>query len=119
MGTLAVGSIRLLYRIASRAELGVDTPVQVAFSAGRAGRRGVARNRIRRLLREVYRVHQHELVDLFSLQPGTLTLMVLYRSTWEAVPSIHADLPEALRRLAARLGSANSGMPRNSPPELG
>ena len=107
VGTLAVGSIRLLYRVTSRAELAADVPLQVAFAPGRAVRRAVDRNRVKRILREVYRVHQHALVDLLSRSSGSgdgLLLMVLYRAHPEkAAAAIPRDLPAALGRLVRRL----------------
>ncbi|MFQ5572091.1 MAG: ribonuclease P protein component [Rhodothermales bacterium] len=104
-GTVAVGCIRLLYRTVPREETGYDVPWQIGFAPGRTPR-AVQRNRIRRLLREVYRVHQHILVDLFLHRDETLTVMVLYRGRPEAAsPRIMQDLPRALTRLADRFSS--------------
>ena len=76
VGTVAVGCVRLLYRTVARAETGYDTPVQVGFAPGRF-RGAIARNRVRRLLREGYRVRQHVLVAIeqganqtSALEPG-------------------------------------------------
>ncbi len=103
VGTVAVGCVRLLYRTVARAETGYDTPVQVGFAPGRF-RGAVARNRVRRLLRENYRVRQHVLADLFLQRPDTLTVMVLFRGRVEAASAcIPRDLPRALERLAAQL----------------
>ena len=102
VGTVAVGCVRLLYRRVPRVETGCDVPVQVGFAPGRV-RSAVARNRIRRLLREVYRVHQHTLIDLFVHRPETLTVMVLFRGRpARAASCIPHDLPVALKRLAAQ-----------------
>ena len=101
--TVAVGCVRLLYRTVEREETGHDIPVQVGFAPGRLPR-AVVRNRVRRLLREVYRGHQHALVDLFTNRPDTLTVMVLFRGRPEMAPTcIPRDLPRALERLAASL----------------
>ena len=103
VGTVAVGCVRLLYRTVPRVQTGYDTPVQIGFAPGRI-RPAVARNRIRRLLREVYRVHQHILVDLFLQHPEALTVMVLFRGRpEEAASSIRHDLPLALERLASKV----------------
>jgi ribonuclease P protein component len=105
VGVLTQGAVVIRYRLATRAEVGVDTPLQIGFAPGRRPRTHVARNRIKRIMREVYRVRQHGLVDLFSHRPDTLTMMVLFRGTEDsAAESIRRDLPEALRRLANRLG---------------
>jgi len=106
VGTVAIGCIRLLYRVVPRTETGYEVPVQVGFAPGRI-RTAVRRNRIRRLLREGYRVRQHMLADLFVQHPGTLTLMVLFRGHPEqAVACIPRDLPNALEQLAMRLTDA-------------
>lgn len=106
VGTVTAGCIRLLYRVVPRAETGHDVPVQVGFAPGRR-RTAVARNRIRRLLREVYRVHQHGLVGLFSHRPDeALTVMLLFRSRDADADAIHADLPRALDRLLRLLSAA-------------
>ncbi len=103
VSTVAVGCVRLLYRTVPRVLTGYDTPVQIGFAPGRT-RTAVLRNRIRRLLREVYRVHQHTLVDLFSQRSDALTVMVLFRGRSEtATTAIPRDLPLALKQLAAQV----------------
>ena len=103
VGTVAVGCGRLLYRTVPRAQTGYGVPVQVGFAPGRV-RTAVLRNRIRRLLREVYRVHQHTLVDLFAHRPETLTVMILFRGRPEtAAACIPRDVPQALERLAGQV----------------
>ncbi len=105
VGTVAAGCVRLLFRTVARAETG-GAPVQVGFAPGRA-RNAVRRNRVRRLLREVYRVHQHALLDLFLQRGDTLTLMILFRGRpEEAAACIRRDLPAALARAAERFGPA-------------
>lgn len=96
--TVARGCVRLLFRTVPRDDAGV--PIQVGFAAGRGGS-AVRRNRIKRVLREVYRVRQQALVDLFSGTDRMLTLMVLYRGRIDGDEScIRRDLPAALRALA-------------------
>lgn len=103
VGTISRGSIRLLYRVVPRTDTGADAPVQVGFAPGRASM-AVRRNRIKRILREVYRIHQSDLVDLFFDTDRTLTLMILYRgSDADAEPRIRHDVPALLEELAARL----------------
>lgn len=108
--TVAVGCIRLLFRVVDRAALGHDVPIQVGFAPGRRAESGVERTRIRRLLREVYRVHQHTLVDLFVRRSDALIVMILFRGDpEEADPSIERDLPRALERAAARVDPTAAG----------
>jgi ribonuclease P protein component len=107
--TVAVGCVRLLVRVVDRAETGHDTPIQVGFAPGRRVESGVERNRVRRLLREVYRVHQHTLVDLFVRSPHTLLVMILFRGApARADDCIESDLPAAMKRAADRLRGENS-----------
>ncbi len=102
VGTVAVGCVRLLFRTVAREETGYDTPVQIGFAPGRI-RGAVVRNRVRRLLREGYRVRQHVLLDRFEQRPDTLTVMVLFRGRVETASTcIPRDLPKALEQLAAR-----------------
>jgi ribonuclease P protein component len=102
--TVAVGCVRLLFRVVDREETGHDTPIQVGFAPGRRVESGVERNRVRRLLREVYRVHQHTLVDLFVRRPHTLLVMILFRGDpAQADDCIESDLPAAMQRAADRL----------------
>lgn len=89
----------------TRAEAGEDVPIQIGFAPGRM-RTAVARNRIKRLLREVYRIHQYVLVDLFSHSDRVLVVMVLYRGRPEqASVCIPHDLPAAMERVAEQLRS--------------
>lgn len=102
--TVAEGCIRLLYRVVDREATGQDVPVQVGFAPGRRVESGVKRNRIRRLLREVYRVHQHTLVDLFVSASRTLIVMILFRGAPDrADRCIERDLPRAMERAADHL----------------
>jgi ribonuclease P protein component len=79
-------------------------PIQVGFAPGRRVESGVERNRVRRLLREVYRVHQHTLVDLFVRVPRTLIVMILFRGDpAQADACIERDLPLAMEQAAERL----------------
>lgn len=103
VGTVAAGCVRLLYRVVPRSEAGGDVPIQIGFAPGRS-RTAVLRNRTKRLMREVYRMHQHVLIDLFSFSGETLTMMVLFRGDPAlAQECVARDLPEAMRRAASRL----------------
>ena len=101
--TVAVGCVRVLCRVVEREALGQDVPLQVGFAPGSRAESGVERNRIRRLLREVYRVHQYTLVDLFVCRPDALIVMMLFRGAPEqAEDGIERDLPRAMRQVATR-----------------
>ena len=108
--TVAEGCVRLLYRVVGRGALGHDVPLQVGFAPGPRAESGVERNRIRRLLREVYRVHQYTLVDPFVCCPEALIVMTLFRGAPEQADTcIERDLPRALRRAAASFGPPREG----------
>lgn len=102
--TVAVGCIRLLFRVVDRAETGYDVPLQIGFAPGRNVRTGVDRTRVRRLLREGYRLNQHLLTDRFRHRDDALIVMALFRgrSRAQAESCIERDLPQALRRCAER-----------------
>ena len=106
VGTISRGSIRILYRIVPREAAGANVPIQVGFAPGRIDK-ATRRNRIKRILREVYRVRQRDLVDLFSHTDAALTLMILYRGPGDGAEArIRDDLPRVLDRLASELRSA-------------
>ncbi len=103
--TIASGCVRLLYRRASREEVGVETPLQVAFAVNKRTGKAVVRNRIRRLLRETFRTHQYVLLDrLGHHTERPLILMILFRGRPEdANTCIRHDLPIALEQVAETL----------------
>ncbi len=105
VGRVRVGPVVLLTRVVARAETGADSPVQVAFAPGRIVR-GAGRVRLRRVMRETFRLHQQPLVDAFAGRPDCLSAVVLFRgpaATAEA--DVRRCLPEALRRAADRHAS--------------
>jgi ribonuclease P protein component len=112
--SVAAGSVRLFYRIVDPALLPERTHVQAAFLPGKRAT-AVRRNRVRRALREVYRVHRHGLVDLAVRSDLAVTLGILYRSADDraAYASAARDLPRALDRLCERL--AQTDAPGNPP----
>jgi ribonuclease P protein component len=99
-----MGALVIRYRVASPAEVGGPSPLQVGFATGRHIRTKPDRNRVKRVMRETFRVHQHALVDLFTDRPGTLTLMVLYRGApAKAGTAIPRDLPDLLAQIEGAL----------------
>ena len=109
MATVAEGCTRLLARVVDRSELGHDVPAQVGFAPGGRVESGVERNRVRRLLREAYRRHQHTLTDCFAGRPDAAILMILFRGApAQADTCIARDVPRALPRLVERIRPAPS-----------
>lgn len=100
VGTVAAGVVRLVFRVVRPEEAGARVPIQIGFAPGRC-RTAVARNRVRRLLREHYRTHQHLLTDLFRDRPGAvLTMMAIFRGNPARPGPIRRDLPRAMREAA-------------------
>lgn len=109
VGRVRAGAVQIRYRVVPRAETGRDVPVQVGFTPGRR-RTAVERNRLRRLLRETYRQHQHALTERFAARGDTLTAFVLFRGPAEtAAEVIRRDLPAALQRLEDALAADSTG----------
>lgn len=103
--SLAVGVIRLKWRLVPHEATGQEGPVQVGFAPGRRARTNAGRTTLRRHLRETFRRHQSGLLAAMEAHPGqTLTLMLLFRGQEEtASADLRRDLPRALARLADRL----------------
>ncbi len=110
VGAVSKGCIRLVYRIVPRAQLEVDVPVQIGFAPSRHAK-AASRNRIKRLLRETYRLHQQGILDCFAGTASALTMMIIHRAGRQddARPGhrVHADLPEALQELCRRLDESS------------
>ncbi len=114
VGSVAAGCVRLVFRMVPRDETGEDVPLQIGFSPGRGLKRAVDRNRVKRILREVYRKRQHVLIDLSLRKGHTLTMMALFRGRLEdAARCIPRDLPEAMQRL--RTHAALASEPGSAP----
>ncbi|MEL6615026.1 MAG: ribonuclease P protein component [Bacteroidota bacterium] len=109
--SLAVGVVRLKWRLVPHEATGQSGALQVGFAPGRRARTNAGRTTLRRHLRETFRRHQGGLIAAMDAHPGqTLTLMLLFRGREEtASADLSRDLPRALDRLARRLAPEASG----------
>lgn len=102
--TVARSTVRLVYRWASRPEVGYDVPLQVGFAPGRTYATNVQRTQTRRYLREAYRQHQHTLRDALPADAPPFIAMLLFRGRPEqARTRIPMDVPRVLRAAAHAL----------------
>lgn len=106
MRTVRAGTLVVRYRIVPAAETESPSPLQVGFATRRHLRTKPVRNRIKRVMREVVRHHQHSLLDLFADRPDMLTLMVLYQGGQSgAEAAITRDLPRLLAQIEHDIAS--------------
>ena len=103
--SIASGSIRLLVRPVPKMALRANVPLQIGFTTGRNIRRAVDRNRIKRYMREAYRLNQHELLAVLESYPDSaLTLMVIFRGhTNRARRQIPLHIPTTLKLLVDKI----------------
>jgi ribonuclease P protein component len=111
VGRVSVGVVQLRWRLVPRAHTGTGAPLQAGFAPGRRARTHVGRNRLRRRMREVWRVHHAPLLARMAARPdATLAVFVVFRGREEtAGTELPRDLPAAIGRLAARLADVSPG----------
>ena len=116
VGRVSAGVVQLRWRVVPRDEAGADIPVQVGFAPGRRARTHVGRNRLRRLMREVWRRHHTPLLARMAARRAeTLTVFVVFRGREEtAAADLPRDLPAAVARLDRRI--AEGPRPEGPPP---
>jgi ribonuclease P protein component len=119
VGRVSAGVLLIRYRVVPREDTGTGAPLQVGFAPGRRARTNAGRTRLRRLLRETFRLHQHGLLERFEARPDSLTAMLIFRGNEAtAAEDIRRDLPVALQRLEARLRAPAAGA-APAPPTAG
>jgi len=66
--------IKIYFRISPKR----DVISRVAFAVSKKVKPAVLKNRVKRLLREVYRLNKHRLIDLLSLKDKSIDLVMIY-----------------------------------------
>lgn len=97
--TVGAYPLRVFYRILPIEE--ADTTVQIGFSVSkRTFKQAVKRNHYKRLMREAYRLHQHDLYDFLKEKGKSIQLMLLYVGK---EPSEYATVAQKYLQLIERL----------------
>jgi ribonuclease P protein component len=100
--SVASGCIRLLFRLID-VEVRGQERVLVGFAVSGSSRNAVKRNRVKRLLRESYRLNQGLLTEHLP-DSGVLTMMILYRERdLKSFREVNSDLQRALSSVASKL----------------
>ena len=66
--------VRIYYRLCPTR----DVASRVAFAVSRKVKKAVLKNRAKRLLREVYRLNKHQLIDLLSLKNMAIDMVLIF-----------------------------------------
>jgi hypothetical protein len=113
VGRVSEGAVQLRWRLVPRVESGADAALQVGFAPGRGMRTKVRRNRLRRIMRESWRINQGHLLELLASTDRTLTVFALFRGREAGADAlIRRDLPAAMARLVQYLSAERGGSER-------
>ena len=78
--TLSSKGFIIKYLVAQQTELASEFPVRICFVVPKKTfRKAVIRNKIRRLMKEQYRIQKHLLYDSCKNKSITLSLLILYK----------------------------------------
>ena len=92
-------------------ELEADASILISFSKRRF-KRAVKRNRVKRQIREAYRVNKHELLNILVERKCRLAIAFIYLSDQLVESSIIEDrMRIALVRITEKMATPNTDMP--------
>lgn len=109
--SLAAYPVRLVYRVQKREE--ADEPVMIMVSVSkRHFKRAVKRNRVKRQLREAYRLNKQLLLTCMQLHPAIQVELVFLWQADELYPSsvVHEKMQNMLQRLIERLDKQQTSL---------
>lgn len=96
---------------------GLEAPASILVSVSkRRFKRAVKRNRVKRQIREAYRLNKHGLLDVLAARQCRLAIAFIYLSDRiEDTSLIQARMKTALARIAERLSPPADGAPQTPP----
>lgn len=88
----------------------MEVPVQTAFAVPkRSFRHAYMRNRLKRRMREAYRLHKHDLISSVEAQESRLAIFIKLNGRRELpYPPIEAGIKKGLRKMQRIIAEKNS-----------
>ncbi len=81
-----------------------DVILRVAFAVSKKVKPVVLKNRAKRLLREVYRLNKHKLIDLLSLKNKSIEMVMIFIADKELIKKLkYADVEKDFLQLTEKI----------------
>ncbi|MEM1218343.1 MAG: ribonuclease P protein component [Bacteroidota bacterium] len=109
--SLGIPPIRMIWW--ERALEGTESPVQIAVTVPkRSFRKAVLRNRLKRRMREAYRLQKSRLLDQYQPTDRQLAILFIYTGRKELpYQDIERSMKNLMKRLAKKLRNAAANQP--------
>ncbi len=108
--SISAWPLRLVFLLTDKSDE-ADVPVELLVSVSkRYFKRAVKRNRVKRQIREAYRINKSVLIDQMTLLPGKKLLMAVIWMDDNLHPSsqVEEKMQKLLRRLGEKLDESNT-----------